>query len=57
MCWVIYCRFAVCLRCFFAGSGRIISTGILTVCVVLVYNQILQGGFCQNAKSGNRSCI
>nr|DAV58991.1 MAG TPA: hypothetical protein [Bacteriophage sp.] len=46
---VIYCRLAVCLRCSSAGSGRIISTGILTACVGLVYNQILQGRFCQNA--------
>lgn len=39
------------------GSGQILRTDILTACAVLVYNQILQGGFCQNAKSGNRSCI
>nr|DAZ76261.1 MAG TPA: hypothetical protein [Caudoviricetes sp.] len=39
------------------GSGQILHPNILTACAVLVYNQILQGGFYQNAKSGNRSCI
>nr|DAQ34650.1 MAG TPA: hypothetical protein [Caudoviricetes sp.] len=54
---VICCRLAVYLCYSSAGSGRIMCTGILTVCAVLVYNQILQGGFCQNAKIGDRSCI
>nr|DAR52982.1 MAG TPA: hypothetical protein [Bacteriophage sp.] len=39
------------------GFGQILHPDILTACAVLVYNQILQGGFCQNAKSGNRSCV
>nr|DAM32878.1 MAG TPA: hypothetical protein [Bacteriophage sp.] len=39
------------------GSGQILRPYILTACAVLVYNQILQGGFCQNAKSWNRSFI
>nr|DAE32703.1 MAG TPA: hypothetical protein [virus sp. ctFlR8] len=34
------------------GSGQILHPNILTACAVLVYNQILQGGFSKMRKVG-----
>lgn len=39
--------------CYYStGSGQILRPDILTACAVLVYNQILQGGFDKMRKVG-----